>query len=242
MKNQFSECLIDNSPQQLTLNYYQLQPPLIPVPIHGLDVLSDIYCVGLQPIERWRSYIDATDWDPKQYHDKLMGKRAYHARIVWEMFTFKSFTDFTWLSTTSLNLLAETALLEMRSIEIEIISYQLTCGMIGIKCDDHRDLYRCSLEFYTLVLWLTEKVLGKKKTKSQYQTLGEVKRDMQPILSMSKKELGKSIDKLVYAVQEFMKRAEIMVDKENEREIFMKELSLKLQKAIISFDKVANVM
>ena len=236
--------LDSNLPQLLTPNYFQLQQPLIPLPCPGHDVLEDIYSVGLQPIERWRSYIDVTNWDPKQYHDKLLQKRAYHARIVWEMLTFESYTDSTWLSTASIQMIKDVAYLELRTIEIEIMSYQLTCGMIGInaKKENQKLLYECSLHMYLTVLWLCDKVQGKTKTKQQHKTYSEVVQDLKPFPSNSAKEHGKLIDQLIFAIQEFLKRSTIMLDNEKEKESFMEELSIKLKKCICSFDKIAIII
>ncbi len=237
--------LIDSQlPELLTPNFSTLQSPLIPVPINGLDALEDIYCVGLQPIDRWRSYIDATNWDPKIYHDKLLQKRAYHARIVWEMLTLESFTDSTWLSTASVQMIRDVAYLELRQTEVEMMSYQLTCGMIGISVDKAKsnDLYYCALTLYCTILWLCDKAQGKTKTKKQHEAYSDVVREMKPNRSDSPKENGKAIDKLIFAVQEFLKRSTIMLDNEKEKEEFMNELSLKLKKCIISFDKVAIIL
>ena len=242
--NQSLDLLTSSIPEALTPDYWDLPTPLIPTPIVGLEMIEDIYCVGLSPMERWRSYIDATNWDPKQYHDKLLSKRAYHARIVYEMILLESYMNSTWLSTASLHMIRDIAYLELRTIEIEIMSFQLTCGMLGINSEKKNDraLYECSLEMYLLVMWLTDAVQGKNKTKEQHKTYSEVVQDMKPSYSDSPKQKGKLIDKLIYAIQEFLKRSAVMLDSVKDREIFYIELSSKLKKCIICFDKIAVIL
>jgi hypothetical protein len=70
-------------------------PALIQAPINTTP-LSDIYCVGEQPMERWRSFMDVQNWQPSSFHDALLKRKAYHARIVLEMTLLESFTDCDW--------------------------------------------------------------------------------------------------------------------------------------------------
>ena len=70
--------------------------PLIPKPL-DLSLIEDIYQVGDSSTIRWRTFINAEKWDPKQFQDKLLQRRAYHARYVWETSLLLHATDLDWL-------------------------------------------------------------------------------------------------------------------------------------------------
>ena len=97
----------------------QLPRPLIPIP-NNIQLVTDVYCVGTVSTERWRSFIDCENWDPKQFHDKLLASRAYHARICYETSSFISITNPDWVSTPMIELIQETAHFELPGSELPV--------------------------------------------------------------------------------------------------------------------------
>lgn len=215
------------------------QEPLLESPL-DVSLIEDIYTVGNSPMERWRIYIDCENWNPQRHHDKMMKNRAYHARCVWEACLLLSFTNSNWLTVQSYQMIKDISHFELRKIEIEIMSYQLTCGMLGICCDKHPQLYFCALKTYETVMYLTDAILnqGKKKLENR-RAHGEMKRT-QPMKSDSRKQLGKYIDEGIFTVHSLLQRGAIVLN-ENSTE-FVSGLGLRLRLMICSFDKVAKIM
>lgn len=217
----------------------ELEQPLIESPI-DVSFIEDIYTVGLSSIERWRVYIDCENWDPKQFHDKMMKRRAYHARCTWEACLLISFTNSSWLTVKTYETMRNISHFELRVVEIEIMSYQLTCGMIGIVCEKHPQLYFCAEKTFETVMFLTDAILGQgNKKMSHRKAHGEMKRT-KPMKSDSRKQLGKYIDEGIFTVHSFIKSASIIIN-ENSSD-FVNELSTRMRLMICSFDKVAQVL
>jgi hypothetical protein len=215
------------------------QDALIPLPL-DVSTIEDIYTVGLSPMERWRVYIDCENWHPSNFHDKLMKRRAYHARCVWEACLLLSFTNSNWLTTTAYESIKNISQFELRQVEIEIMSYQLTCGMIGIACEKHPQLYFCAKKIHECVMFLADKILEQgKKNMEKRKVHAEIKRT-EPLKSETRKQLGKYIDEGIFTIHSFLKTGTIIIDSSSTA--FVEELSTKLRIAIIAFDKVAQIM
>jgi hypothetical protein len=67
--------LLDSAPEYFSTSFHELQAPLVPLPVH-VELLEDIYTVGIQPVERWRSFINIENWNPYVFHDDLLKKRG----------------------------------------------------------------------------------------------------------------------------------------------------------------------
>lgn len=57
----------------------------------GLEDIVDVYCVGPQPLDRWRPYVRIDeeegalrplDWTPEGENQRLIHKKEYHARCA----------------------------------------------------------------------------------------------------------------------------------------------------------------
>lgn len=121
--------------------------------------IADVYCVGEQPMERWRVFIDVKNWDPKEHHDFLATRRAYHARIVYEATLLLSFTHSNWLSVPTFEMIRDTAHFEMRSCELESAYFELSCGTIGVNLNatTSRRCFEVSVILYTNMMWVFQK-------------------------------------------------------------------------------------
>ncbi len=130
--------------------------------------------------------------------------------------------------------------LELCQVDIEIASYQLTCGMIGLN-KDHTKLWECANNLYRAMMYVT-KNLGKVKDKKQYQkTLLELKQ-MAPTQSYSSKELARCIDSVLLGLKTLLQAGEITVENESKRNGLIYLLSQILQKCITSLDDVLEIV
>lgn len=213
--------------------------PLIPIPVLGATILDDIYSVGEQPSTRWRSFIDALNWDPRNYHDTLLAKRAYYARTCWEAVFLLSFTDSNWLSLNQYEMMQQVTHFELRRTEFEIVSYQLTCGMLGIKLFNHKNLLDGCTILFTSMMWIAEKIMvpHSNKVKNNYEDL----KAMRPFKGDDRRVLAKKYDRYIFAINEFLKRGAIIVQNEKIRDQFLDILTKKLKNCVLSLDQLLFV-
>jgi len=192
-----------------------LCPPLIPALV-DTSTFDDIYSVGESSVQRWRTFINCLEWNPRQYHDKMMVKRAYHARISWEASLLVSFTNSSWLSTSAYEMIRDTAHFELRKTEIEILSYQLTCGMMGINLRDKGALYKCAAIVYTTIIWFADRCVtlqkAKKNSNREDRKIHATFVHMKPYAHHGPKELGKNLDQLIHALFTFLQHFPINQD------------------------------
>lgn len=220
----------------------ELQEPLIPLPPPNITILDDIYTIGPTPSERWRCFINCEKWHPEHHHGELMKRRAYHARCCYEAIMMLSMMESNWLNIPTVTMMRNVAQFELRVVEMEILSYQLTTNQVGFMIEKHKqeELYRCSVKLFMTVVWITDKILGKKKTKEQMIAYSDIMQ-MKTGPSDSKKSLALSIDKFIFSINEYMKRGNIMVDTVKNTS-FMEILSEKLKECICSVDKILKVV
>lgn len=187
-----------------------LPPPLIPSPVDtsGYD---DVYTVGEPSVKRWRTFINCLDWNPRKQHEEIMVKRAYHARSCWEASLLLSFTDSTWLSTSAYEMIRDAAHYELRKVEIELLSFQLTCGSLGIDMSGNKDsLYNCTAIFYTTMMHFANRCVSAQKAFISAKEQRQDRKDLAQFLHMrpyphhGAKELATNLDRLIHAVHTFL--------------------------------------
>jgi hypothetical protein len=209
-----------------TGNHY-LDELLFPLPIEFPHV--DCY-VPVSDSERWRTYIDSDAWEPEKHNKDLLSRREYHARSVWEASMLLSFTDIDWVSTDTIIALRDVGHLELRITEIEIVSYQLTCGMVGIGARERQKLYHCATNLFMCNMYMSKILESKKSTLVKLENL-------KPSPSDSKKDLCKQIDLSIFGAHQLLtKGLESMREKRGHE--LVAELSEKLKRCIISLDEV----
>jgi len=186
-----------------------LPPPLVPSPVNTFP-FEDIYTVGRSSEKRWRSFINCLDWDPRKHNSQIMIRRAYHARTLWEASLLLSFTDSSWLSTGAYEMIRDTAHFELRKVELEILSFQLTSGALGIDMNDKGRVYDCAAIFYTPLLWFANRCLSAQKAMLKSKEYREDQKDharllhMKPYPHHSPMELARNLDQLIHAVFSFL--------------------------------------
>lgn len=218
-----------------------LPKPLIPGPTN-IELVDDVYTVGQVSTERWRSYIDCEKWDPKEFHDKLLAARAYHARICWETSCYISITNPDWISTGMIELIQETAHFELRKVEFKLISYQLTGGMMGLKTEDRTKMYHCAIGLFTTMIWIANKVLENGKKTKERRRLVVKMNEMRPYSCDGIGELGKGIDTLVFTICSFIKDQNFEQLRKMLNAAFVKELGQKLKISVLALDELLVVL
>ena len=230
--------LIDDIPSIGEMD--NLGPPLIPTVDSGVDVISDIYCVGKISTKRWRGYIDCKNWDPRQYHDHLLVVRAYNARVCWETCNYLAISESNWLSLGSIKLIQLTAHYRLRMTEFEIVSFQLSCGMLGIKTDDHDRLFRCCIAVFTTMVFYNRIILGDgEKNKERRRASIELEADLRPYSVDSVKQLGGLIDKNIFTIVAYMKNTEELMAKDEKNVEILNE---KLKNCILMLDDLLHIV
>lgn len=214
---------------------------LIEGPI-DMKVVEDVYTVGPSPSQRWRVYIDAENWEPKNYHGRLLQAKAYHSRSLYEICMLLSYTNSSWLSLDVLGLIKSTTHLELRRVEFELVSFQLTCGMIGIKVEKkNHDLYHCGTILFTTLMWISKnitKLTNTKPDKDKFYGMMELK----PFPSESPKQLAKIVDKLIFAIFSFLQHESFQKASTKFPEATVRELGYKLQSCVLAMDGLISLV
>lgn len=179
------------------------------------DTMADAFCVGLQPMERWRPYvqIDAQgelnpkDWTPQAENERLISKRDYHARCAYQYTQLAQLSkDCGWEVYTSIHAFSNCALLEMRYAELALANFQMLCGTIGVnnrECDKDM-LYLTAMTLHSTHLTLHDILARKanKKNNSRKEILQE-----RPSLTDSKTQLARGICNGIRAVHAYFEPA-----------------------------------
>jgi len=218
-----------------------LVEPLIPPPVDTYN-LDDIYIVGETSSGRWRTFINCLDWNPKKYNNHLLQRRAFHSRACWEAIYLLSFTDSSWVSIGAFTMIKDTAHLELRKVEIELLSFQLTTGVVGIKMDHQRNVYDASVVFFVTVIWFADLCLKQQelslKSKSEKKDIRKEHAKfmhMKPFPHHGIKELAKNLDQLIHALHMFLSAIQLT------KQLPIAEIGKKLQSCILMIDKIIIV-
>ncbi len=211
----------------------------IPLPFND-TYLQDIYSVGPSDSDRWRCFINVENWDPRQFHDTLLRRKAYHARVLWEWEDNLAWRQKSDLTTTSMYQLRDMALLELCTVDIEIASYQLTCGMLGFD-KDHEKLWETAITLYKSMIFLTQNLGKVENLKKFKKTLLELKL-MVPTKSYSSKELARAIDGTLMGLKTILSKGEITVETLDKKDNLIWTISQMLKKCIISLDSVLQIV
>ncbi len=204
-----------------------LEDLLFPLPL----IFEHEDCYIAEPTsERWRSFLDVEKWEPEQHNHDILNRRKYHARVVWETTMLIAMTDINWLCIPSLELVHQVANLELRITEIELVSYQLTCGMVGIGARERVKLYHCAIKLFMCNIFIAEVLIAGKKNKT-YEKLMETK----PSPSDSIKDLCRQIDLGIFGAHEMLSKG---LDIIKETQEAFTQISTRLKDVIVSLDSV----
>lgn len=213
--------------------YEFLPEPLITTPISTAEI-DDIYTLDQSSSDRWRTFIHVDQWHPANHHTVLFKKRAMYARHVWESIILLSCTEPNYLTIPMLESIKSMASFKLRKTEIEIMTFQLTCGMIGLSIADQKDLYHCACLFYLTTIFIANRLLPEKKSLNQRHMYGELIRS-KPMTVDSPKDLAIQIDRQILTLHVFLTKGGV-----NDEDV--DEVAKRLKQCICSFDKVAKIL
>lgn len=138
------------------------------------DSIADVYCLGPQPLQAWRPFVDITadgelqppQWTPQSEYEQLLHKREWQARSVYQ-YTMLIEIAGNWEVHESLVAFRACALVDLRYQEIALARFQLLCGMVGI---DNRtttldELYYAAICCHSMHLHLHDTIAAAKKLK-----------------------------------------------------------------------------
>lgn len=201
------------------------------------DDVVDVFCVGPQPSSRWRAFVDCKNWTPEKHHDELLNRRTYHAKMVYEQTLLLQTVEPDWLSTKHISYIRAVALVELRTVELHIASYQLTCQMVGIKGSCRDDLYLAATMAFSLHLHIYDRVCSMMSVK---KGRGEVLAD-KPGSTDSRAALVKTLDAQLHACHTFLQMGRDLI-KEGFGEKEVCELGKRMTLTIRALDKVFIVL
>lgn len=172
-----------------------------------MDSVSDIFCVGelAKELNRWRPFVDVTangqfdrSWHPQLHNDKLLKHHQQQGRVVYEhALLLESVKGQKWTTQPLLTYFKIIAEIEMRVIEVEICSFQLTCNTVGINCSaPFDDLYAAATFTYATNLFLFDIACAQLKKK---HGRGEVLAE-KPSRTQTPKQLAAALDQQIFAV------------------------------------------
>lgn len=127
-----------------------------------MEEIVDIYCLGEQPLERWRPFVNIKegklippDWRPEQQYDHFITKREWQARVLYQYTQLQDLCA-DWEILSSLTAFRRVALLELRSTEFSLAEFQLLCGMVGIdnRTTSYDELYYAAVCCHSFHLYL----------------------------------------------------------------------------------------
>lgn len=163
-----------------------------------VEDVTDVFCVGAD-VNASRSWLEKIDARKPFYKDtfssELFRQRAYHARMYYELALSIEIMDSDWVSRPALVMLRDSSLLELRSVELHIASFQLSNQMVGIKGEDGALLYKCAAFAWSLHVFLFDEIArlcNHKKGRKDVLAL-------RPAVTDSKRELAVLIDSNVHA-------------------------------------------
>lgn len=207
----------------------------------ALEDIIDVFCVGASDSKRWRSFLQRPDGSivhPEQHHDDLMQRREFHANMVYEYTMMLQIVDPTWRSTKSLNMLREGALLELRTAEIHIASFQLVTGVVGVKSASRDDIYTAASIAYSLHLHIYDMmgtIRGLKKGRKDAM-------DTKPSRTDSKHQLSLNLNTQLYCIYRIMDIGGREIMQHIESPTSVSDIRKKMTLLIRFLDKVLIVM
>jgi hypothetical protein len=179
-----------------------------------MESVADVFCVGPCDLERWRPFVDVhpstgdldPDWTPQGHHERLLaahrraGRVLYEHALAYELFGCDGGPGARrWITRPIYAHFKVLAEVELRCVEIEIASFQLTAGTLGIATDRarHEDLYAAATFAHACHLFLYDtagRLAGRRRT-GRGEILAE-----RPSRTDTTRRLADAIDKQLFSV------------------------------------------
>lgn len=219
---------------------YLLDQPLVNEAILGLEDVVDVYVSDSMQPDRWRTYIDYKNWDPKEFNDQLVQKKMYHARIFIETTVLLSITPVDWLISEQIKSIQELSAIHLRKYEFDLVGFQLLTGnvTINIRKDQRQQLMITGTILYSTIFWWLNQITSTNKMVKQSK---QVLSQWRPMSVDSTRSCAKYIDNMVETIRILLK-LELSDEDYIDGKKFKQELGLKLRNCIIGLDKVLIVV
>jgi hypothetical protein len=180
----------------------------------AVEEIEDLFCVGEQPLERWRPYVRIDDgeifpkgWTLQGQNDELIAKRRFHARTAYQYMQLADVAKaqgwYVWETLRAFELLS---VLETRLVEISLANFQILTGTVGV---DNRgctteDLYLAAMTLHATHLHLHDLIAQACRTKknNRKEVMGE-----RPSLTDGKNRLARAICEGVRSVNAYCQPA-----------------------------------
>lgn len=175
-----------------------------------MDSVQDVFCVGeaAKEMSRWRPFVDVLpdsridpNWCPHLHNEKLLVAHQHQGQIVYEhaliLDSLEGSRDRKWLTKPILSYFKLIAEIELRCIEVEICSFQLTTETVGIDCSVSKNaLYAAATFAHSVHLYLFDlacKMSGQKSGRGDIMAGAPSRTD-------GARQLASKLDKEVFAV------------------------------------------
>jgi hypothetical protein len=210
-----------------------------------LDELTDVFCVGEVDTDRWRRFLNIQDPVPdlkgvmEKAHARILFERADRAKCAYD-FALLIEVASDHKCVVILKYYFQVALFELRSSEIELVSYQLTLGSVGFLVKDVDQLYWAALCAHSAHLQLWDAVAQHHGTKTGRKDVLQFK----PSRTDRGATLAKSLDFNLHAVHVFLSQKVYEVWKQLGPDAavpMLKQLNGKLTLLIKALDRVVLV-
>lgn len=173
-----------------------------------MDTVSDLFCVGelAKDLGRWRPFVDVSPegkfdptWHPQLHNTKLLAHHRDQGQVVYEhALMLESIRgEREWKTKPLLTFFKVIAEIEMRCIEVEICSFQMTCNTVGINCSAPLDdLYVATAFAHAANLYLFDLACAQLNRR---HGRGEIDAE-KPSRTDTAKQLAANLDRQIFAV------------------------------------------
>jgi hypothetical protein len=170
-----------------------------------IDLLADVFTVGESSVLRWRGFLDvaAPVPDPvrtaRDTHARLLHRRASRAASAYDFALLIGVAD-DRKCVVILRYYFQVALFELRSSEIELVSYQLTLNSVGLRLQDADTLFWAATCAFSTHLALWDAVAAHQDVKAgRKEVLAE-----RPSRTDTPLQLAKGLDLHLHALHMFL--------------------------------------
>lgn len=220
-----------------------------------MEDIVDVYCLGTQPMDRWRPYVrineegklEPLDWTPQGENNRWIHKKEFHARCAMQYSFLAAYAEENgWEITATLLGFRTCAVLDLRYCELVLADFQLLTNTVGIdnRTTDRDELYLTAKMLHSTHLFLHDVIAKCKgvKRSNRKEVLQEA-----PSITDGKVKLARSIctgvraTKLYYqpafeAMRQRLETGDLKVERD------MESLMKRMQMVMRQLDRVLVVL
>lgn len=178
-----------------------------------METVQDVYTVGdlSENMERWRPFVDLrpeSEWTPQKHNTVLVDAHRRQGLVVYEhaliLSSIEDDPHRTWHVKDLYRTFKLISEIELRVIEIELCSFQLTANTVGINMAvPHEDLYHATTVAFMAHLYLWDLACeAAEKKEGRKEVLADA-----PSRTDSRRKLASNLDKQIFAVNVLTRKA-----------------------------------